>query len=360
VATGEADCVIGGDLVVTAGAKTLGLMTTGRTGAVVNAHEIVTGDFTRNRDFRLPADRLRLSLEARLRDNVAFFDASKLTEKLLGDSIYSNMSVLGAAWQRGLLPLSREAILKAIEMNGTAVKGNQSAFEIGRWAATDADAVARLLEDKAATPLTLDEKIDFRVRHLTAYQDAAYAERYLRLVRAAPEELKESVALSFHRLLAYKDEYEVARLHLTTAARARELFEGDLKLSFHLAPPLLGGMGPDGRPKKRAFGGWMLGAFRLLARLKGLRGTAFDPFGRTAERRAERAAIAEYEADMAEVFRLLSPVTLAAARELAALPMSVRGFGPVRQAAADRAAARRGELLALIRAGGAPLPMAAE
>jgi indolepyruvate ferredoxin oxidoreductase len=352
--------VIGGDLVVTAGARTLGLMTSGRTGAVVNAHEIVTGDFTRNRDFRLPADRLRLAIEARLRDRVSFLDASHLAEALLGDSIYSNMCVLGAAWQKGLVPLSRAAICKAIELNGAAVEGNLRAFEIGRLAAQRPSDVGAILEEKAIRPLTLREKIDFRTRHLTDYRDAAYAGRYLRLVRAAPEELTEVVVLSFHRLLAYKDEYEVARLHLATADRARALFEGDLKLSFHLAPPLLGGRGPDGRPKKREFGAWMLGVFRLLARMKGLRGTAFDPFGHTAERRAERAAIAEYEADMAEAFGLLSPATAAAVKELAALPMAVRGFGPVRRAAAEQAAARRSELLDLIRAGGAPVPMAAE
>ncbi|MFO1173836.1 MAG: indolepyruvate ferredoxin oxidoreductase family protein [Paracoccaceae bacterium] len=360
VATGEADCVIGGDLVVTAGARTLGLMTEGRTGAVVNAHEIVTGDFTRNRDFRLPADRLRLSLEARLKDGVRFFDATRLAERLLGDSIYSNMMVLGAVWQRGLLPLTRAAIRRAIELNGQAVDGNLRAFEIGRWASTEPLAAAGLLEDPAARPLSLKEKIDDRARRLTEYQDPAYAARYRRLVEAAPESLREAVALSFHKLMAYKDEYEVARLHLTSADRARDLFDGDLKLTFHLAPPVLGGTDGAGRPKKRAFGAWMIPVFRLLARAKGLRGTALDPFGRTAERRGERAAIAEYEADMAEVFAALTPATLPVARALAELPLSVRGFGPVRAAAAAKAAARRAELLAELRAGGAPLATAAE
>ena len=360
VATGEADCVIGGDLVVTAGARTLGLMTQGRTGAVVNAHEIVTGDFTRNRDFRLPADQLRLSLEARLGAKVGFLDASRLAERLLGDSIYSNMLVLGAAWQRGLLPLTRAAILRAIEMNGAAVKGNQSAFEIGRWAVTDAEAVAKLLEESAAMPLSLHEKIDFRARHLAAYQDEAYARRYRALVDAAPPVLTEAVALGYHRLLAYKDEYEVARLHLDTVARARSQFEGDLKLSFHLAPPILGGTGPDGRPRKRAFGLWVLPLFRLLARLKPLRGTAFDPFGRTAERRAEQALVAQYEADMAEVFACLTPASEDAALALARLPLDIRGYGPVKEAAMAKAALRRADLLAAIRQDGAPLPVAAQ
>jgi len=353
VATGEADCVIGGDLVVTAGARTLGLMTDGRTGAVVNSHEIVTGDFTQNRDFHLPAARLRLSLEARLRDRVRFVDASRLAERLLGDSIYSNMVVLGAAWQQGHLPLSHAAILQAIEMNGTAVKGNQSAFEIGRWAMVAPDAVALLMKDQATSPLTLAEKIADRVARLTDYQNAAYAARYRRLVEAAPESLRGAVAQSYYKLMAYKDEYEVARLHESSVRRAHEMFEGDLKLSFHLAPPLLGGMGPDGRPKKRVFGGWMVRAFSLLARLKGLRGTPFDPFGYTAERRAERAAILSYEADMRALFPKVGPATLALAQELALLPLSVRGYGPVREAAAKLAAARRAAILAQLQNPGA-------
>lgn len=351
VDVGEADCVIGGDLVVTAGAKTLGLMTTGRTGAVVNAHEIVTGDFTKNRDFRLPADRLRLSLEARLRDHVSFFDASKLAERLLGDSIYSNMIVLGAAWQRGLLPLTRTSIQRAIELNGTAVKGNQSAFEIGRWASFDPASVAKMVEESHVKTLSLQEKIDDRVERLTAYQDGAYARRYQKLVQAAPAVLRDSVATSFYKLLAYKDEYEVARLHLTSADRARTLFDGRLKLRFHLAPPVLGGTGPDGRPKKREFGAWILPLFRLLALMKGLRGSAFDPFGRSAERQEERAAIARFEGDMAEVFQLLTAENLATAQELAALPMSVRGYGPVRAAAAQQAEVRRAVLLEVLRKG---------
>ncbi len=360
VATGEADCVIGGDLVVTAGAKTLGLMTAGRTGAVVNGHEIVTGDFTKNRDFRLPADRLRLSLEARLKKAVSFFDASRLAERLLGDSIYSNMIVLGAAWQRGLLPLSRAAILQAIEMNGAAVKGNQSAFEIGRWAAIDPVAAGELFDEKFAAPLNIKEKIDDFARRLADYQNPAYAARYRRLVEAAPEALRESVAKSYYKLLAYKDEYEVARLHLTTLDRAKELFDGELKLSFHLAPPILSHKGPDGRPVKRRFGAWIIPVFRLLARLKAIRGTAFDPFGHTAERRAERAAIVEFETDMVRVFAAFGPAIRGAAFELAELPLSVRGYGPVRAVGAERAARRRVELLAAIQTGGAPVPMAAE
>ena len=360
VAVGEADCVIGGDLVVTAGAKTLGLMSTGRTGAVVNAHEIVTGDFTRNRDFRLPADRLRLALESRLREGVTFFDASDLARRLLGDSIFSNMMVLGAAWQRGLVPLSLEAIRRAIELNGAAVAGNLKAFEIGRWAAFDPEAAARLTAPAAPAAPTREDRIETRAAHLVAYQGRRLARRYRRLVEAAPPELREAVAEAFHKLLSYKDEYEVARLHLRTMAKAREEFDGDLVPTFHLAPPILSKTGPDGRPAKREFGPWMLKAFRVLAALKALRGTPFDPFGRTEERRMERALAAQYEADMREVFAGLTPDRLEPALALARLPLDIRGFGPVKAKAAEAAARRREELWAAFRAGGAPLKQAAE
>ncbi|MDF2143159.1 indolepyruvate ferredoxin oxidoreductase family protein [Paenirhodobacter sp. CAU 1674] len=358
VAVGEADCVIGGDLVVSAGSKTLGLMTTGRTGAVVNAHEIVTGEFTRNRDFHLPGEQLRLALQARLRDRVAFFDATDLTRHLLGDSIYSNMAVLGAAWQQGLVPLSHAAIARAITLNGTAAEANQRAFELGRWAVAFPDEAQAALAPEA--PPAPADPIETRAAHLVAYQNAALADRFRALVARAPEALREAVAKGYHKLLAYKDEYEVARLHLDTAAKAQAEFEGDLRLTFHLAPPFLSGPEHNGRPAKRAFGPWVLRAFAVLARMKGLRGTAFDPFGRTKERRTERALIAQFEADMAEILPRVTPETEAIARELAELPLQIRGFGPVKEASVAAAAARRAELLAAFRAGGAPMPLAAE
>ena len=360
VAVGEADCVIGGDLVVTAGAKTLGLMRQGRTGAVVNSHEIITGEFTRNREFRLPSGQMRLALEARLKDRAAFFDATDLAAKLLGDAIYSNMLVLGAAWQKGLVPVSLAAIRAAIEMNGAAVAGNLRAFDIGRWAVAHPEQAAEVTAEDDPKALTLQEKIDFRANRLAAYQDRAYADRFRALVDRAPEPLKEAVAKGYHHLLAYKDEYEVARLHLETAQKAKAEFDGDLRMTFHLAPPVLGGKGPDGRPRKRAFGPWVLTLFGVLARMKGLRGTALDPFGWLPERRAERALIAQYEADMAEVLPLVAPPTEGAVRALAELPLAIRGFGPVKDAAVEKAARQRAELLAAIRAGGTPQAQAAE
>jgi indolepyruvate ferredoxin oxidoreductase len=362
VGVGEADAVIGGDLVVSAGARTLGLMKQGRTRAVVNNHEIVTGDFTRNTEFKIPSDRLELALEARLGpDGVDFLDASALAAAALGDSIYSNMLVLGAAWQKGLVPISRAAVLKAIELNGAGVKGNLRAFEIGRWAVLHPAEAAGLLQSKVVDlPRSLDERIALRADHLSTYQNAALAQKYRDLVAEAGD-LREAVATGYHKLLAYKDEYEVARLHVANAeALTREAFEGDLKLSFHLAPPILGGKLVNGRPRKREFGPWVLTLFGVLARLKGLRGTPLDLFGYSAERRMERALIAEYERDMREVLAKIAPETRDIAREIAALPAQVRGFGPVKEASVKAYRARRDELMAAFRAGGTPVSKAAE
>ncbi|MBQ2262227.1 MAG: indolepyruvate ferredoxin oxidoreductase family protein [Loktanella sp.] len=360
VATGECDTLIGGDLVVSAGAKTLGLMRQGRTRGVVNSHEIITGEFTRNTEFTLPIDQLQMSLQARLGDNLSLFDASDLAKALMGDSIYSNMMIFGAVWQMGAIPLSHAAILRAIELNGAAVKRNIQAFDYGRWAYLHPDQAAKILAPNVvALPQTLDEKITFRADHLTVYQGKALAQRYRAMTaRFSDPALREAVALGYHKLLSYKDEYEVARLLTQSRQKMQDTFTGDLKLTYHLAPPFLTRMGSDGRPAKRAFGDWIARAFPLLARLKFLRGTAFDPFGRTAERRMERALIAEYERDMDDILRLARPDTMDAAIALARLPLDIRGFGPVKDANARKAAKRRAELLATLNA--SPLHQAAE
>ena len=356
VATGEADCIIGGDLVVTAGAKTIGLMTTDRTGAVVNDHEIITGDFTRFRDFQVPSDRLKLSLQARLGQKVAFFDANDLALRMLGDSIYSNMLVLGACWQQGLIPLSHDAIADAIRLNGAKVDENLRAFQIGRWAVAFPDQVKKPAE---VVEMPVDP-VDYRAERLIGYQGKALSRRFRKLVDAAPQDLRESVARGYYKLLAYKDEYEVARLHLATAEQVARTWEGDTRLSFHLAPPMLPGKDAEGRPKKRQFGPWMLKAFRVLAAMKGLRGTPLDPFGYSAERRHERAMIRQFEADMKQILPKVTPQTLPIAIELAELPLTVRGYGPVKEKAATEAALRREELLEQFRQGGAPMREAAE
>ncbi|GGL63905.1 indolepyruvate ferredoxin oxidoreductase family protein [Wenxinia marina] len=354
VAAGEADTLIGGDLVVSAGTKTLGLTTTGRTRGIVNSHEIVTGDFTRNTEFRLPTERLTLALERRLRDGLTLFDASELAAKVMGDSIYANTILMGAAWQAGMLPLSGDAIREAIRLNGAAVEGNLRAFEVGRWAVAEPMAMREVLAPEAPAETSLADRIAARAAHLVRYQDDDLARRYRAFLdRIDDPRLKEAAATGYHKLLAYKDEYEVARMHLGTAERTDAAFEGTTRRVYHLSPPLLARKGADGRPKKIAVSAkWIEPAYRMLARMKGLRGTAFDPFGRTEERRMERALIAEYERDMDEVLPLARPEVMDAVVALAELPLQIRGFGPVKQANAARAAKRREELLAVIRAGG--------
>jgi len=349
VAVGEADTLIGGDLVVSAGSKTLGLMRSGRTKGVVNAHEIMTGDFTRDTEFRLPVDQLKLSLQARLKDGMMMFDASELAKAVMGDSIFSNMMLFGAAWQMGAVPLTGDAIRRAVTLNGAAVDKNLRAFELGRWAVLNPDRVTTLLSAQVVErPKTLEERIAFRERHLIAYQGKELAKRYRKLVDSFDGDLREAVALGYHKLLAYKDEYEVARLLTESAAKARALFDGDLKLTYHLSPPVFARKGPDGRPAKRAFGAGMARLFPLLARLKWLRGTRFDPFGYSAERLMERALIAQYEEDMAMLRD--GPTDTAAAIELARLPLDIRGFGPVKQANAAKARDRRAALLTRLKA----------
>ena len=264
VATGEADALIGGDLVVSAGTKTLGLTRAGRTGAVVNSHQIITGEFTRDTEFQMPYDRLTLALEARLKDDVALFDASDLAKATLGDSIYSNMMIFGAAWQQGLIPLSLDSLQQAITLNGAAVERNLRAFELGRWAVLHPEDAKRVMTPNVvALPKTLDERIAFRKDHLIAYQGKRLAKRYGTMVDSITDaRLKEAVALGYHKLLSYKDEYEVARLLKSTRAKVAEAFEGDPKLTFNLAPPILSKTGADGRPMKRTFGAWMEGPHR--------------------------------------------------------------------------------------------------
>lgn len=362
VATGEADALIGGDLVVSAGAKTLGLTKRGRTGAVVNSHEIITGDFTRDTDFQLPSDRLALALEARLQGAVDLFDASDLAKATLGDSIFSNMMIFGAAWQRGLLPLKYASLKQAIELNGAAVESNLRAFEIGRWAVLyPKEAAAIVRPNVVALPRTQTEQIEYRAKQLVAYQGKRLAKRYHKFVTGIDDEtVRQNALKSYHKLLSYKDEYEVARLLLSTREKAQSEFAGDFKMTFNLAPPMLSKIGPDGRPMKREFGAWLERPLRMLTRLKKLRGTPLDVFGYTAERRMERSLIKQYERDMAEVLPKLTEQTRPAIIALAGLPLEIKGFGPVKMANEAKAAKRREELLAVIRSGGTSQTKAAE
>ncbi|MEL6701001.1 MAG: DUF6537 domain-containing protein, partial [Pseudomonadota bacterium] len=331
VATGECDTLIGGDLVVSAGAKTLGLMTTGRAGAVVNTHEIITGDFTRNTEFKLPANELQVALQARLQERLTLFDASKLAKAVLGDTIFSNMILFGAAWQAGLIPLTREAILRAVELNGAAAEKNAQAFEYGRWAIVDAEAAGRLgTGEVVAMP---EDPVAVREAHLRDWGGARTVRRFRKLIDTAPDDaLRVAMAKGYAKLLAYKDEYEVARLLTQTQAKAAQEFDGDLKLTYHLAPPMLPGRDAQGRPRKREFGPWMARAAGLLKRGRVLRGTPLDPFGYSAERKMERQLARDYASDMAAALSALTPDTRDAVLALAELPLQIRGFGPVKEA----------------------------
>jgi indolepyruvate ferredoxin oxidoreductase len=297
-----------------------------------------------------------------------FLDATKLATGLMGDSIATNLFMVGYAYQRGLLPVGEGAILRAIELNGAAVESNKRSFSWGRLAAVDQALVAAAAIPKAAKPDTqrlsesLDEMIDRRVKFLTDYQDAAYAKRYLdvvtdvRTVEAAKQpgatDLTEAVARYYFKLLAIKDEYEVARLYAETdfLQRVAAQFEGDYKLNFYLAPPTLSKAATkDGEPKKTKYGPWVMTAFRLLAKMRRYRGTALDIFGRTADRKMERALIGEYETLIPEVLERLSPQNYQTAVDLASIPEYIRGYGHVKDRHLKDAKMRERALLAQLR-----------
>ncbi|GAC1549841.1 MAG: indolepyruvate ferredoxin oxidoreductase family protein [Beijerinckiaceae bacterium] len=378
VAAGEADLVLGCDLVVAGTKKVLSSIDKGETGIVVNTAEVYPGDFTRNADFSLPSERVKRALRAAAGEGISFIDATSIATTLMGNSIAANMFMLGFAWQQGFVPLSEAAILKAIELNGEAVEMNSSAFVWGRRAAADPAAVdafvAPLRKPTASRQLsqTLDEIVDRRVAFLTAYQNAGYAERYRALVRRVAETermrvpsesgLAEAVARYLFKLMAYKDEYEVARLYTdgSFAKQVAATFEGDMRMEVHLAPPILGRKDDKGRPKKTTFGPWMFKAFGLLARFKFLRGTALDIFGYSEERRTERKLIADYEAMIDDVLGRLSPQNHAIAIALASIPEKIRGFGHVKARHLGPAKAEEADLLAKLRGETPAVPLAAE
>ncbi|MBN8447702.1 MAG: indolepyruvate ferredoxin oxidoreductase family protein [Candidatus Accumulibacter sp.] len=363
IATGEAHAVIGGDLVVTAGSEALSKVLASKTRAVVNVAETPTAEFTRNRDWHFPREVMQAQINEALGEGKAvFLDTTEMSRRLMGDALYGNVLLLGVAWQMGLVPLSLTAIEKAIELNGAAIEQNRQAFLWGRRAAHDPQSVQQLT--LPASPAArrrisqnLDETIDHRLEYLTAYQDARYAQRYRALVervRAAESRwpstaLTEAVARSYFRLLAVKDEYEVARLYADPSfiQQLSEEFEGDFRLHFHLAPPLLAKPDPaTGSTSKRSYGPWMMHSFRWLSRLKALRGTIFDPFGKTEERQMERQLLTDYEADVELMLLRLMPETLASAIELASVPEQIRGFGQVKAASVLQARARQSALRA--------------
>jgi len=421
IAAGEADLVLGCDMVVVNDYWALSKVRGERTQVVLNTYEAMPGTFTTHPDMQFPAADIIAGVKLALggRDPI-LLDATQLATALLGDAIASNLFILGFAWQQGLVPLSLEALMRAVELNGAAVAMNQTAFAWGRLAAIDPQAVqqaAGLIHnapteaertpvalrelppgdwegseagapsaprnpgnepdvrglpaasqtrgeaihaslDDAHLSRSLDELIARRVAFLTDYQDAAYAKRYRTLVdavRSAEQQaipgstaLSEATARYFFKLMAYKDEYEVARLYTSGdfLKRVSEQFEGDYQVRFHLAPPLLAKRDEHGQLQKKEYGPWMFKAFGLLAKLKGLRGTRFDIFGYTAERRGERQLISDYEKTLQELLGSLDARRLALAVEIASIPEHIRGYGHVKEAHLHEAKAREATLLA--------------
>jgi len=370
VDTAQADLVIACDAIVGAARATLATMQPGRTYVALNTHGTPTAAFVRNTEWQSPAGRCENVLRASLGESfVGAFDAEAAAVALLGDSIYTNPLLLGYAWQQGRIPLGHAALMRSIELNGVQVENNQAAFEWGRRCAHDLAAVQALQQAQQAIAVaakpTLDAIVARRVEFLGGYQDAAYAARYRAFVdRVAAAEaplggtaLAEAVAHGLFKLMAYKDEYEVARLHTDGAftARIAAMFEGEYRLVHHLAPPLFAARDAAGHYVKRPFGPWMHKAMALLARMKGLRGTPFDPFGRSEERRGERALIGEYEACIDELLTTLAAGNRALAVEIARIPDDIRGYGHVK---ASHLAAARAKWSALMQRwrGGAVQP----
>ncbi|HYG86080.1 MAG TPA: indolepyruvate ferredoxin oxidoreductase family protein [Azospirillum sp.] len=386
IAAGGADAVLACDVVVAAAGDGLSKMVPDHTRAVVNTHELITADFTKQRDLTVPVADLVGDIERACggKDHVSAVDATELATALLGDSIASNPFMLGFAWQKGLIPLSADAILKAIELNGAAVEMNRQAFLWGRRAAHDlasVQAAATPPEAAGQTPIeeqhrlseTLEEVIERRTRFLTDYQDAAYASRYHATVdwtrrvegQAVPGStvLTEAVARSLFKLMAYKDEYEVARLYTDTGFfdKLDRMFEGDWKIEFNLYPPILGEETKDGQePKKRTYGPWMRKAMVWLAKGRRLRGTILDPFGWLPERKMERQLIADFEATVGGMLTTLNRENLGLAVEIAKLPLEMRGYGHIKERNVASAKAREAELLRAYRQPATPQPLAAE
>ncbi len=366
VAAGEADLVLGCDVLTTTAEDSLAKMAVGVTKAVINSAVVMPANFTRNADMKFPLGSMeREIIDSCGPDSAWFLDATKIATRLMGDSIATNLFVLGYAWQKGLVPLLEATILRAIEINGAAIAMNKSAFLWGRRAAVDLKRVEEIATPKIAAPASmklsesLDEMITRRVGFLTDYQDAAYAKTYsdfVSFVRQAETAklpgkttLTEAVARYYFKLLAVKDEYEVARLHSNGdfEKRIAGQFEGDYTLNFHLAPPLFAKKDPvTGELKKRQYGSWMMKAFRFLASRKGLRGSALDIFKNTDERRMEQQLKVDYRRLIEEVVAKLAPHNHTLALQLASIPEDIRGYGHVKERHVKSAKAHEAKLKA--------------
>ena len=364
ISNGQADAVIACDMVVASSQKALSVLRPEHTRVVANRAELPTADYVLYRDADMQADkRLGLIRDAVGDDRFDALDANGIAEKLMGDTVFSNVMMLGFAWQKGLLPLSEAALMRAIELNGVAIERNKEAFGWGRVAAVDPKVIDDLL-NPVSEPVevrpepNLDQLLETCYQHLVKYQNRRWADSYRDLVARVRQAeqgidqqellLTRTVAEQLYRFMAYKDEYEVARLFAETdfMEEVEKTFEGDFKVHFHLAPPILNrGTDARGRPQKRQFGPWMFRAFRLLAKLRGLRGTALDPFRHSADRKLDRALLADFRQLAERIGRELSADNHETFLQLAELPADVRGFGPVREQAVEAIRERQQQLL---------------
>jgi indolepyruvate ferredoxin oxidoreductase len=374
IATGEADLILGCDMLTAGAHDAISKTRPGRTVAVINLHQQPPGQFTQHPEWQFPVAEIRALIDESVAGRSHFVDATRLATALLGDSIATNMFMLGYAFQKGHVPLQESSIMKAIELNGVAIEANKRAFGWGRCAAASLEQVEKIaLPGKPVVvqlPLSLETLVRRRAALLAEYQNAAYARRYEDLiskVRSAEagvgggDALSKAVAKALFRLMAYKDEYEVARLYTSGdfEKRLNDAFEGDIKVTYNLAPPLFSRRDVQGHLVKARYGAWMKTVFRVLAKLRGLRGTPFDPFGYTAERKMERGLIRDYETLVGQMLPALSLKNLPIAIELAALPERIRGFGHVKQRSVETFVAERARLLDRFRALSPPIEHAA-
>ena len=354
VASGEADTLIGGDLLVAAGDKTLSLLRRGKTKVVCNQMEAITGDFTRDTEFTLPTDGMKLALNAKVGpDSVQYIDANRISAKYLGDSIFSNTVLLGMAYQSQLLPLKRESLLEAIRLNGAAVEGNILAFEMGRYYIHNPEFFAGIkVEENNHSDYSFESIVSYRSKRLEGYQSKNLSKKYEALCKKAKdlnENLGSSVARGYYKLIAYKDEYEVARLHTEYLEdQVKNSFSGYKQLRFNLAPPLFSKKDKNGHLIKREFGPWMFTLMKLLAKGKYLRGTWLDPFHFTKERVMERRLISEYEKDVEYIVENYNQNSHDACINLALLPLQIRGFGHVKEQAIYKSDKIRSNLKGII------------
>ncbi|MEM1104660.1 MAG: DUF6537 domain-containing protein [Pseudomonadota bacterium] len=377
IPAGSADVVIGGDLHVTALPSTLDLVNKGFTRAILNSNQVVTGEVTRNLRFDFQNEALTRRIATAFERDLDLAPMTDIAVALTGDAIGANIAMMGYALQKGWLPFSLDSLEQAIELNGVAVTANKRALAIGRYCAVDLNAVMAALaggEDYAAKPLSaVDELVSTRYEFLTEYQNEAYAQRYKKLVQTArmsevgvtgrAGRFTEAVARYFFKLMAYKDEYEVARLHTSSSVRMdiAKQFRGDFKMKLSMAPPLISKRDREtGELQKREFGPWIWFVMRQLAKLKVLRGTPFDLFGYTEERKQERSLIETYEAQIAKISSSLRPETIDIAIAIASLPDDIRGYGHVKERNMASARERQRELLDAFAASSAATPQAAE